>query len=175
MFWRIWQREFFGVKSLMGTPLDLKIFRRQKKIQLQVRGEEGIKIKICFSTIKDLPKWEKTKLAIFVAQNCYGFRTICSSFSDAFLDRSESFSKLDKKSRMHHMMTFIWEFLLRFSRKDVGRIFWWIIKLNWLENNECFKWRRPSENFYEYFLGRTSAGKKCIICLHPRKINFTLL
>ena len=175
MFWTIWQREFFDVKSLMETPLDLKIFRRQKKIQLQVWGEEGIKIKICFSTIKDLPKWEKTKLAIFVGQNCYGFRTICSSFSDAFLDRSESFSKLDKKSRMHHMMTFIWEFLLRFSRKDVGRIFWWIIKLNWLENNECFKWRRPSENFYEYFLGRTSAGKKCIICLHPRKINFTLL
>ena len=104
-----------------------------------------------------------------MGQNCYGFRTICSSFSDAFLDRSESFSKLDKKSRMHHMMTFIWEFLLRFSRKDVGRIFWWIIKLNLLENNECFKWRRPSENFYKYFLGRTSAGKKCIICLHPRK------
>ena len=105
-----------------------------------------------------------------MGQNCYGFRTICSSFSDAFFDRSESFSKLAKKSRMHHMMTFIWEFLLRFSRKDVGRIFCWIIKLNWLENNECFKWRRPSENFHKYFLGRTSAGKKCIICLHPSKI-----
>ena len=88
MFWTIWQREFFGVKSLMGTPLDLKIFRRKKKIQLQVRGQEGIKIKICFSTIKDLPKWEKTKLAIFVGQNPYGFRTICSSFSDAFFDGS---------------------------------------------------------------------------------------
>ena len=111
MFWRIWQREFFGIKSLMGTPLDLKIFRRQKKIQLQVRGQEGIKFKICFSTIKDLPKWEKTKLAISVGQNCYGFRTICSPFSDAFFDRSESLTKLAKKSRMHHMMTSIWEFL----------------------------------------------------------------
>ena len=123
MFWTIWQREFFGVKSLMGTPLDLKIFRRKKKIQLQVRGQEGIKIKICFSTIKDLLKWENTNIAIFVGQNCYGCRTIWSSISDAFFDRSESFSKLAKKSRMHHMITFIWEFLLRFSRKDVGRIF----------------------------------------------------
>ena len=170
MFWTIWQREYFGVKSLIGTPLDLEIFRRQKKIQLQVRGQEGIKIKICFSTIKDLLKWENTNIAIFVGQNCYGCRTIWSSISDAFFDRSESFSKLAKKSRMHHMITFIWEFLLRFSRKDVGRIFWWIIKLNWIENNECFKWRRPSENFYKYFLGRTLAGKKCITCLHPSKI-----
>ena len=167
MFWTIWQREYFGVKSLIGTPLDLKIFRRQKKIQLQVRGQEGIKIKICFSTIKDLLKWENTNIAIFVGQNCYGCRTIWSSISDAFFDRSESFSKLAKKSRMHHMITFIWEFLLRFSRKDVGRIFWWIIKLNWIENNECFKWRRPSENFYKYFLGRTLAGKISIFCLRP--------
>ena len=128
MFWTIWKREYFGVKSHMGTPLDLKIFRRKKKIQLQVRGQEGIKIKICFSTIKDLLKWENTNIAIFVGQNCYGCRTIWSSISDAFFDRSESFSKLAKKSRMHHMITFIWEFLLRFSRKDVGRIFWVIIK-----------------------------------------------
>ena len=80
------------------------------------------------------------------------------------------FPNWPKNRRMHHMITFIWEFLLRFSRKDVGRIFWWIIKLNWIENNECFKWRRPSENFYKYFLGRTLAGKKCITCLHPSKI-----
>ena len=164
-------RENFLVSKVLWEHHSIKkIFDAKKKIQLQVRGEEGIKIKIWFSTIKDLPKWEKTKLSIFVGQNCYGFRTVWSSFSDAFIDRSESFSKLDKKSRMHHMMTFIWEFLLRFSRKDVGRIFWWIIKLNWLENNKCFKWRGPSEKFYEYFLGRTSAGKIWIICLHPRKV-----
>ena len=90
MFWTIWQREYFGVKSLMGTPLDLKIFRRKKKIQLQVRGQEGIKIKICFSTIKDLLKWENTNIAIFVGQNCYGCRTIWSSISDAFLNDAES-------------------------------------------------------------------------------------
>ena len=64
----------------MGTPLDLKIFRRQKKIQLQVRGQEGIKIKICFSTIKDLPKWENTNKAIFVCQQSYGYTEIRSSF-----------------------------------------------------------------------------------------------
>jgi len=152
----------------MGTPLDLKIFRSEKKIQLQVRGQEGIKIKICFSTIKDLPKWENTKLAIFVGQNCYGCRTIWSSFSDTFVDISESYSKLAKKSRMHYMMTFIREFLLRFSRKDVGRIFRWITKINWLKNHkvlpnrpknrECFTWRLLSENFCNDFLGRTSAG-----------------
>ena len=56
MFRTISQRECFGVKSHVGTPLDLKIFRRKKKIQLQVRGQEGIKIRICFSTIKDVPK-----------------------------------------------------------------------------------------------------------------------
>ena len=80
MFWTIWQREYFGVKSPMGTPLDLKIFRRKKKIQLQVRGQEGIKIKICFSTIKDLPKWENTNKAIFVCQQSYGYTEIRSSF-----------------------------------------------------------------------------------------------
>ena len=42
MFRTIWQRDFFGVKSLMGTLVDLKIFRRKKKIQLQVRGQEGL-------------------------------------------------------------------------------------------------------------------------------------
>ena len=56
MFRTISQRECFGVKSHVGTPLDLKNFRRTKKIQLQVRGQEGIKIRICFSTIKDVPK-----------------------------------------------------------------------------------------------------------------------
>ena len=104
----------------------------------------------------------KYKYCNFFGSELLGCRTIWSSFSDAFFDRWESFSKLAKKSRMHHMITFIWEFLLRFSRKDVGRIFWWIIKLNWIENNECFKWRRPSENFYKYFLGRTLAEKKMV-------------
>ena len=80
MFRTIWRREFFRVKSLMGTPLDLKIFRRKKKIQLQVRGQEGIKIKICFSTIKDLPKWENTNISIFVCQHSYGYTEIRSSF-----------------------------------------------------------------------------------------------
>ena len=42
MFRTILQRECFGVKSHVGTPLDLKIFRRKKKIQLQVRGQEAL-------------------------------------------------------------------------------------------------------------------------------------
>ena len=156
--------------------LELYIWFWSKKIKFSFfLTSEGTYPENCFSRIEDLPLGFHLKILYNWGQYSYGFRTICSSLSDAFFDRSESFYKLAKKSRMHHMMTFIWEFLLRFSRKDVGRIFWWIIKLNWLENNECFKWRRPSENFYEYFLGRTSAGKKCIICLHPRKINFTLL
>ena len=156
--------------------LELYIWFWSKKIKFSFfLTSEGTYSENCFSRIEDLPLGFHLEILYNWGQHSYGFRKICSSLSDAFFDRSESFYKLAKKSRMHHMMTFIWEFLLRFSRKDVGRIFWWIIKLNWLENNECFKWRRPSENFYKYFLGRTSAGKKCIICLHPRKKNYITL
>ena len=90
----------------MGTTLDLKIFRRKKKIQLQVRGEEGIQIKICSVRLKTYLNEKKQNLQ-FLWVKTHGFRTICSSFSDAFFDRSESLTKFAKKSRMHHMMTSI--------------------------------------------------------------------
>ena len=32
-----------------------------------------------------------------MGQNCYGIRTICSSFSEAFLDRSESFFQIGQE------------------------------------------------------------------------------
>ena len=84
---------------------------------------------------------------------------------------------LPGKSRTLHMTTSIWEFLLRFFRKDVGRIFQVIIKFFQINQKklECFKWWRLSENFCTYFLGRTSAGKISILCLHPSVENDLIL
>ena len=60
----------------MVTPLDWKFFPLKKKIQFQVWAQEGIKIKIFFGTIKDLPIaffWNK---GIFMSQNSYGYTDI---------------------------------------------------------------------------------------------------
>ena len=84
---------------------------------------------------------------------------------------------LPGKSRTLRMTTYIWEFLLRFFRKDVGRIFQVVIKFFQInqKNLVCFKWRHLSENFCTYFLGRTSAGKNSIFCLRPSVENDLIL
>ena len=46
---------FFCVKSPMGTRLDSIFFYTDFFFQLGSRGQGGIKMKICFGTIKDLP------------------------------------------------------------------------------------------------------------------------
>ena len=84
---------------------------------------------------------------------------------------------LPGKSRTLRMTTYIWEFLLRFFRKDVGRIFQVVIKFFQINQKKlvCFKWRHLSENFCTYFLGRTSAGKNSIFCLRPSVENDLIL
>ena len=83
---------------------------------------------IWLNTIEGLPIGFHLNFWQFWRQNSYGCRTILRSFSDAFFDRSQSLSKSAEKSWMLHMKTSIWVFLLRYSRKDVGRIFLLIIK-----------------------------------------------
>ena len=134
--------------------LELYIWFWSKKIKFSFfLTSEGTYPENCFSRIEDLPLGFHLKILYNWGQYSYGFRTICSSLSDAFFDRSESFYKLAKKSRMHHMMTFICEFLLRFSRKDVSRIFRVIIKFFKIDPKNCefFKWRHLFENFCKYF------------------------
>ena len=73
------------------------------------------------------------------------------------------------------MKASIWEFLLRFSRKDIGRIFLLIIKFFQIDQkiaNASYDYvylrisvhifsegRRQEKYFCTYFIGRTSAGK----------------
>ena len=65
MFWTLWQENFLVVKSLMGTPVDWKIFTRNFFFQLRVRAHGGVKLKICLSTIKDLPIWFSGQQPLF--------------------------------------------------------------------------------------------------------------
>ena len=79
-FFTIWKENFLVVKSLMGTPVDWKIFTRIFFFQLRSRAHGGIQIKICFSTIKDLPIWFFGNKGIFVSQNSYGYTSSFSRF-----------------------------------------------------------------------------------------------
>ena len=56
MFSTIWPKYFFPVKSPMGTSLD-SVFLHRFFFQLGFRVHEGIQIKNCFGTIKDLFIW----------------------------------------------------------------------------------------------------------------------
>ena len=84
MFLTLWQENFLVVKSLMGTPVDWKIFTRNFFFQLRVRAHGGVQLKICFSTIKDLPKWFFSNNGIFLSQNSYGYKTHLYSFRAIF-------------------------------------------------------------------------------------------
>ena len=84
MFSTIWLENFLVVKSLMGTPVDWKIFTRNLFFQLRVRAHGGVQLKICFSTIKDLPIWFFSNNGIFLSQNSYGYKTHLYSFRAIF-------------------------------------------------------------------------------------------
>ena len=84
MFSTLWKEFFLVVKSLMGTPVDWKIFTRNFFFQLRVRAHGGVQLKICFSTIKDLPKWFFSNNGIFLSQNSYGYKTHLYSFRAIF-------------------------------------------------------------------------------------------
>ena len=84
MFRTIWQRDFFGVKSPMGTPVHWKICTRFFFFQLRPRAHGVIQIKICFSTIKDLAIWFFINNGIFLSQNSYGYKTHLYSFRAIF-------------------------------------------------------------------------------------------
>ena len=120
---------FYLPKVLWERHLIEIFFSSQKIFTLWLEHREACKLKSASVRLKTFLKdifWNKEN---FVSQNPYGYKTIWSSFSDDFFDRSKSLSTLAKKSRLHHMKTSIWEFVLRFSRKDVGRVFRLIIKL----------------------------------------------
>ena len=74
MFRTIWQRDFFGVKSPMGTPVHWKTFTRFFFFQLRPRAHGVIQIKICFSTTKDIAVWFFINNGIFLSQNSYGYK-----------------------------------------------------------------------------------------------------
>ena len=78
------QEIFLVVKSLMGTPVDWKIFTRNLFFQLRVRAHGGVQLKICFSTIKELPIWFFSNNGIFLSQNSYGYKTHLYSFRAIF-------------------------------------------------------------------------------------------
>ena len=78
------QEIFLVVKSLMGTPVDWKIFTRNLFFQLRVRAHGGVQLKICFSTIKELPIWSFSNNGIFLSQNSYGYKTLWYSFREIF-------------------------------------------------------------------------------------------
>ena len=63
-------------------------------MQLRVRAQEGLQIKICFSTIKDLSIGFFSNKGIFVSQTSYGYAEIWSSFSSDFNRFSEWIQKL---------------------------------------------------------------------------------
>ena len=84
MFLTIWRENFLVVKTLMGTPVDWKFFTRNFFFQLRVRAHGGVQSKICFSTIKDLPKWFFSNNGIFLSQNSYGYKTHFYSFRAIF-------------------------------------------------------------------------------------------
>ena len=84
MFSTIWLENFLVVKSLMGTPVDWKFFTRNFFFQLRVWPHGGIQLKICFSTIKDLPIWFFSNNGIFLSQNSYGYKTHLYSFRAIF-------------------------------------------------------------------------------------------
>ena len=84
MFSTIWLENFLVVKSLMGTPVDWKFFTLFFFFQLRVWAHGGIQLKICFSTIKDLPIWFFSNNGIFLSQNSYGYKTHLYSFRAIF-------------------------------------------------------------------------------------------
>ena len=91
MFLTISLKNFLVVKSLMGTPVDWKIFTRFF-FQLRFQAHGGIQIKICFSTIEDLPIWFFWNNGIFLSQNSYGDKTLWYSFRAIF---GQKFTKFD--------------------------------------------------------------------------------
>ena len=80
MFRTIWQRDFFGVKSPMGTPVHWKTFTRFFFFQLRPRAHRVIQIKICFSTTKDIAVWFFINNGIFLSQNSYRYKMHLYSF-----------------------------------------------------------------------------------------------
>ena len=93
MFSTMWLKNFFGFKSLMGTPLDSNFCTHNFFFQLQVWADLAVQIKNFFSTIKDLPIWFFGNEGILVSQNSYGHTMIWSSFSSNFF----VFARVDRK------------------------------------------------------------------------------
>ena len=92
MFLTIWLENFLVVKSLMGTPVDWKIFTGNFFFQLRIRAHGGIQLKICFSTIKDLAIWFFANKGIFLSQNSYGYKVLWYSFRAIFRPKFTKFN-----------------------------------------------------------------------------------
>ena len=84
MFLTIWLKNFFCVKTPMGTPLDSKFFTHKKIFQLPSLAQGGIQIKNYFGKIKDLSIWFFGNEGVLVCQNSYGHIMVWSSFSSDF-------------------------------------------------------------------------------------------
>ena len=101
MFSRISWKNFFVVKSLMGTPLDWKFLTHNFFFQFLDWPQEGTHIKNWFTTIKDRPISFFGNEGIFVGQNFYGYT---SSFLRFFLGLCEwilTLLKIDYKWGSH--------------------------------------------------------------------------
>ena len=72
IFWTMWQTEFFGVKSLMGTPLDLKIFRRQKKFSYRFGEKKASKSKFASAQLKTYLNEKKQNLQFLWVKTVMG-------------------------------------------------------------------------------------------------------
>ena len=91
--------KFFGCQKSYGNTSRLKNFYTDFFFQLRSRAHGGIQIKICFSTIKDLPIWFFGNKGIFVSQNSYGYTSSFSRFI---------FRLRDNQSKMCFKLTIYW-------------------------------------------------------------------
>ena len=73
-------------------PVDWKFFTRIFFFQLRVRAHGGVQLKICFSTIKDLPIWFFSNNGIFLSQNSYGYKMLWYSFRAIFRPKFTKFN-----------------------------------------------------------------------------------
>ena len=94
MFSRLWLKNIFFTKSLMGTPLDWSFFTHFFCFQFGFRAHLAVQINFFFGTIKDLPIWFFGNEGILVSQNSYGNTMVWNPISSDFFD----FARVDRKS-----------------------------------------------------------------------------
>ena len=118
------ERIFWCQKSYGNNTRFKNFWTQKKKFSYRFGVNKASKSKFASVRLKTYLNEKKQNLQFLWVNTVMGLERFVVHFLTFFFDRSESLTKLAKKSRMHHMMTSIWEYLLRFSRKDVGRIFW---------------------------------------------------